>query len=49
MKLELEDLVVASFDTGGVSAYDTTEPTVDTVGATVTICNRCPPDTAHCA
>jgi hypothetical protein len=51
VRLDPNDLVVASFETGSVRYGNLTVPTVDTSvpTATVTVCNRCPPDTKDCA
>lgn len=50
MKLDIQDLFVASFDTGSVPAGDPTLPTVDTgPPTTVTACDgECPPLTKDC-
>jgi hypothetical protein len=49
MQLNVQDLVVTSFETGSVRYTDLMMPTEPAMpSANVTVCNRCPPATGSC-
>lgn len=49
MRLNVQDLVVTSFETGSVRFGDLMLPTEPVMqSADVTVCNRCPPATGSC-